>query len=489
MVTKRILSIILTVMMVFTLFSPLAVFAEELEAQDQGREDETEVVDTILEIEGFEEGNHQIDSDETEANIIEQYTNSEGAIQDNEQEGIYEQTEEELPLTDQELDESLITIESDSEEASSEIHDDEAALVSNEETEPDSADSEIDEGDALVTIDEQIVLFDQGYVCVKAHTEVFNTESKRTVKGSFSTDAIVYATVTNHAEDESESWLRIVFDTTEAKETNGEVLTGYVQMKSVRVLTDEEIVKLTNDLDSDTTARKYLNRLLPIVSFVSVSEEYSEIVCEAESETTVLELDMRKMSSFETNGSIIPPEIDAQPTTAEAAIGDTVTFTVASANAASYQWQYSVSGTKWNNIRESNAYFSGGTTNTLSFTLTQTYSTWSYKCILTNEGGSVETAIVGVTVVEPTITIEGVVYRQISDGEVEIVGYEGSATSLLIPTTIDFNGVICTVTEVGKEAFYNNTVLTSISLPNTIIVINEAAFCNCSSLYSMTCHD
>ena len=100
-----------------------------------------------------------------------------------------------------------------------------------------------------------------------------------------------------------------------------------------------------------------------------------------------------------------------------------------------------------------------------------------------------ETAIVGVTVVEPTITIEGVVYRQISDGEVEIVGYEGSATSLLIPTTIDFNGVICTVTEVGKEAFYNNTVLTSISLPNTIIVINEAAFCNCSSLYSMTCHD
>ena len=186
----------------------------------------------------------------------------------------------------------------------------------------------------------------------------------------------------------------------------------------------------------------------------------------------------------------VPPVIDTQPTTAEAAIGDTVTFTVASSNATSYQWKYkTATGTKWNNIREDNAYFTGGKTDTLTFALTQTYSTWTYKCVLTNEDGTVESDIVGITIVIPTINIDGVIYKQLTDTTAEIINYEGSASSLTIPATVNFNGTICRVTEVGKEAFMNNTSLISISLPNSITVIRSKAFYGCSALSNMTTHD
>lgn len=51
-----------------------------------------------------------------------------------------------------------------------------------------------------------------------------------------------------------------------------------------------------------------------------------------------------------------------------------------------------------------------------------------------------------------------------------------SLTSVVIPTTI---------TTIGFQAFHNCTSLSSISIPNSVESIGEAAFCNCSSLTSI----
>lgn len=67
------------------------------------------------------------------------------------------------------------------------------------------------------------------------------------------------------------------------------------------------------------------------------------------------------------------------------------------------------------------------------------------------------------------------------DGSVTIKSYSGSAASLVIPGTVDGY----TVTVVGKEAFMNNTTLTSIDLPDSITLLAEKCFYGCKNLKEM----
>ncbi|MBQ9531438.1 MAG: leucine-rich repeat domain-containing protein [Eubacterium sp.] len=65
--------------------------------------------------------------------------------------------------------------------------------------------------------------------------------------------------------------------------------------------------------------------------------------------------------------------------------------------------------------------------------------------------------------------------------KVTITGYEGSATTVIIPDAIDG----CPVTSIGTEAFWNNTILTSITIPNSVTSIGNDAF-RCCNLTCIT---
>ena len=101
------------------------------------------------------------------------------------------------------------------------------------------------------------------------------------------------------------------------------------------------------------------------------------------------------------------PTIDTQPAEAMAAVGETVTFTVASSNTVSYQWQVNT-GSAWKNMTNTTTW-PGCKTNTLSFKATAANVNYAYRCVLTNKGGSTTSDEVHFTLKPaPTITEEPV---------------------------------------------------------------------------------
>ncbi|MGN0556128.1 MAG: leucine-rich repeat domain-containing protein, partial [Candidatus Fimenecus sp.] len=69
-----------------------------------------------------------------------------------------------------------------------------------------------------------------------------------------------------------------------------------------------------------------------------------------------------------------------------------------------------------------------------------------------------------------------------TDKTCEITDYTGSATKLAIPSDLDGY----TVTSIGSSAFWNFTVLTSITIPGTVSNIGDCAFEHCTALASVT---
>ena len=76
-------------------------------------------------------------------------------------------------------------------------------------------------------------------------------------------------------------------------------------------------------------------------------------------------------------------------------------------------------------------------------------------------------------------------YTVLSDGTVEINKYNGSASILDIPGSIEGRRV----TSVGYRAFYNCTSLTKITIPDSVTSIGNHAFFNCTSLTDITIPD
>ena len=66
---------------------------------------------------------------------------------------------------------------------------------------------------------------------------------------------------------------------------------------------------------------------------------------------------------------------------------------------------------------------------------------------------------------------------------VTVTGYNDSCTgSLTIPSIVTYNGTQYNVTHIGVRAFYNCSGLTSVTLPNSITVIEDYAFGSCSNI-------
>ena len=89
------------------------------------------------------------------------------------------------------------------------------------------------------------------------------------------------------------------------------------------------------------------------------------------------------------------------------------------------------------------------------------------------------------------VSAEGKTVEYTYQGSAAIVA-ENSATNqaiegaLTIPDAVDYNGSPLPVTQIGKEAFKNNTKLTSIVIGNNVTQISESAFMGCTNLESVT---
>ena len=68
---------------------------------------------------------------------------------------------------------------------------------------------------------------------------------------------------------------------------------------------------------------------------------------------------------------------------------------------------------------------------------------------------------------------------------ITITGYEGSASELVIPDTIDGY----TVTKIGAGVFQQNTNLSTVTLPSSLVSIGNSAFYECTNLKSIVIPD
>ncbi len=87
-------------------------------------------------------------------------------------------------------------------------------------------------------------------------------------------------------------------------------------------------------------------------------------------------------------------------------------------------------------------------------------------------------------VVEAATTEDGFEYSILDDGTVEIIGYLGEETELVIPDKIEGKSV----TSIGAEAFMSSTLI-SVEIPNSVTIIGESAFSHCENLYTVKMSD
>lgn len=76
---------------------------------------------------------------------------------------------------------------------------------------------------------------------------------------------------------------------------------------------------------------------------------------------------------------------------------------------------------------------------------------------------------------------QNVQYYRYESGKAEVAKCS-SGSSVSIPQTVTVDGQQCTVTRVGRYAFYGNTSLQSLTLPSTITSVGEKAFYGCNNL-------
>ena len=88
------------------------------------------------------------------------------------------------------------------------------------------------------------------------------------------------------------------------------------------------------------------------------------------------------------------------------------------------------------------------------------------------------------------ITVDGIHYVVSIDEEnvkyITIIGYTGSSTNVVIPSSINVDGEDIPVKVIAGSAFKNNDTITSITIPDSVTTIGSSAFRNCSNLTTAT---
>ena len=76
-------------------------------------------------------------------------------------------------------------------------------------------------------------------------------------------------------------------------------------------------------------------------------------------------------------------------------------------------------------------------------------------------------------------------YKLYSDGHIEITKYNGNDKTVSVPSEINDNPV----TVIGEKAFYGNTAMTEVTIPNSVKTIGSNTFSHCTALETVNLPD
>ena len=97
------------------------------------------------------------------------------------------------------------------------------------------------------------------------------------------------------------------------------------------------------------------------------------------------------------------------------------------------------------------------------------------------------TMLVGQALALGYFEYDGLYYNITSENTVEVgQNYYYDLTTVDIPKSVSYNGVVYSVTSIGIDAFYYCTNLTSVTIPNSVTSICRNAFDHCTSLTLIT---
>ena len=136
------------------------------------------------------------------------------------------------------------------------------------EVQPESGE-ELPEEQAVPSAEEadQPAAFEKGYVLIRKQTAAYRNPDKKNVLGTFTADSVAWAVRTTANEDPAKVWLKITFDTEDARKTGTPLFVGYIQQAAVTVLTEEEAGQLSLRLQADPETREENAHGIPVAGF------------------------------------------------------------------------------------------------------------------------------------------------------------------------------------------------------------------------------
>lgn len=104
------------------------------------------------------------------------------------------------------------------------------------------------------------------------------------------------------------------------------------------------------------------------------------------------------------------------------------------------------------------------------------------------EGWNKFTKITEAEVEVSEFSVDGFCYKIGGNNTVSITSGENANFygNIIIPSQVTYNGTTYSVTSIGKNAFQNNSAITSVTIPSTVTFINKRAFGGCTSLTSVS---